>query len=55
MVNSLSASQEYGAVMAEKALQAIRTEGKQQVELIQAVKAVRPLEPYLGNRVNLRA
>ncbi len=53
--NNGSSSVEVGAIMAERTLKAIRQEGQQQLELIQAATPPRPLEPHLGNKVNLVA
>ncbi len=53
--NNGCSSVEVGAIMAEQTLKAIRQEGQQSVELIQAAAPARPLEPHLGNKVNLVA
>jgi len=53
--NNGNSSMEVGAIMAERTLKAIRQEGQQQLELIQAAAPPRPLEPHLGNKVNLVA
>ncbi|MDX2054806.1 MAG: hypothetical protein SFV15_20555 [Polyangiaceae bacterium] len=53
--NNLTASTEIGAIMAARTLNAIRTEGQQQLELIQSAKPALPVQQHLGRNVNLIA